>query len=74
MTIEKLNQIKEKMAPVVAARYHENAHGCKDGRRIVSLCAGTGCQSSKSLVIRKEFEKEIKAQGLSGKIDIVTTG
>ena len=74
MTIEKLNEIKEKMAPVVATRYHENSHDCKDGKRIVSLCAGTGCQSSKSLVIKKELEKELKEQGLTSKVTIVTTG
>ena len=62
MTIEKLNQIKKEFEPIVSARLHENIHPCKDGKRIISLCAGTGCQSSKSLVIRKELEK---AQALS---------
>lgn len=74
MTIEKLNQIKEQFAPIVAERLHENAHPCKDGRRIISLCAGTGCQSSKSLVIRDEFIKVLKSKKALDKVSIVTTG
>lgn len=74
MTIEKLKEIKAKYEPIVAARLHENIHPCKDGKRIISLCAGTGCQSSKSLIIREELEKEIKKQGCADKVTIVTTG
>ena len=74
MTIDKLNEIKEKMAPVVSFRFHENITECKDGKRVVSLCAGTGCQSSKSLIIKQELEKEIKAQKCGDKVSIVLTG
>ena len=74
MTIKKLNEIKEQFAPIVAERLHENAHPCKDGKRIISLCAGTGCQSSKSLVIRDEFLKVLKAKKALDKVSIVTTG
>lgn len=74
MTIEKLNQIKKEFEPIVSARLHENIHPCKDGKRIISLCAGTGCQSSKSLVIRKELEKAIKANKCEDKVSIVLTG
>ena len=74
MTIEKLNKIKEQFAPIIAERLHENAHPCKDGKRIISLCAGTGCQSSKSLVIRDKFLEVLKEKKALDKVSIVTTG
>lgn len=74
MTIEKLNQIKEKFAPIVEQRLHENIHPCKDGKRIISLCAGTGCQSSKSLVIKDKFIEVLKDRKELDKVTIVTTG
>ena len=74
MTINKLNQIKEKFAPIVEQRLHENIHPCKDGKRIISLCAGTGCQSSKSLVIKDKFIEVLKAKKAMDKVTIVTTG
>ena len=74
MTIEKLNEIKKEFAPIVEARLHENAHPCKDGKRIISLCAGTGCQSSKSLVIRDKFLEVLKEKNALDKVSIVTTG
>lgn len=74
MTIEKLNQIKEKFAPIVEQRLHENIHPCKDGKRIISLCAGTGCQSSKSLVIKDKFIEVLKDRKALDKVTIVTTG
>lgn len=74
MTIEKLNQIKEKFAPIVEQRLHENIHPCKDGKRIISLCAGTGCQSSKSLVIKDKFIEVLKDRKALDKVSIVTTG
>ena len=74
MTIEKLNKIKGQFAPIIAERLHENAHPCKDGKRIISLCAGTGCQSSKSLVIRDKFLEVLKEKKALDKVSIVTTG
>ena len=74
MTIEKLNQIKEKFAPIVEQRLPKNIHPCKDGKRIISLCAGTGCQSSKSLLIRDKFIEVLKNRKALDKITIVTTG
>lgn len=74
MTIEKLNQIKEKFAPIVEQRLHENIHPCKDGKRIISLCAGTGCQSSKSIVIKDKFIEVLKDRKALDKVTILTTG
>lgn len=74
MTIEKLNQIKEEFAPIVKQRLHKNIHPCKDGKRIISLCAGTGCQSSKSLVIKDKFIEVLKDRNALDKVTIVTTG
>lgn len=74
MTIEKLNEIKKKFAPIIANRLSENIHPCKDGKRIVSLCAVAGCQSSRSLEIKKAFLDEIAKNNLSDKVTIVPTG
>ena len=74
MTIEKINEIQEKTYPIVASRLDENLHECKDGKRIVSICAGTGCQSSKSLKIKEKIEALIKEKGIEDKVSIVTTG
>ena len=43
-------------------------------RSYVLVCAGTGCTSSKSLVIAEELEKEINANGLADEVMIVKTG
>ena len=40
----------------------------------ILVCAGTGCTSSKSPQIIAAFGREIEAQGLSGKAEVVKTG
>lgn len=43
-------------------------------RSHVLVCGGTGCTSNNSKAIREEFEKLVKAKGLSEDVQIVTTG
>ncbi len=74
MTIEKLREIKEKFAPIVEKRMHDNIHPCTDGKRIISICAGTGCQSSKSLIIKNKLDEIIASKKCQDKVTIVTTG
>ncbi len=43
-------------------------------RAQVLICGGTGCTSSGSVAIQKEFEAQINANGLSEEVKIVQTG
>ncbi len=43
-------------------------------RAQVLICGGTGCTSSGSVAIQKEFEEQIVANGLSEEVKIVQTG
>ncbi len=43
-------------------------------RAQVLICGGTGCTSSGSVAIQKEFEEQIVAHGLSEEVKIVQTG
>ena len=43
-------------------------------RAQVLICGGTGCTSSGSVAIQKEFDEQIKANGLSEEVKIVQTG
>ncbi len=45
-----------------------------DGRRMVSVCCGTGCRASGSLGVAEAFSKELKSQGLEASIDLRFTG
>ncbi len=43
-------------------------------RSQVLICGGTGCMSSKSNLIIKAFEKEIKKAGLTNEVEVIQTG
>jgi len=43
-------------------------------KKDILVCGGTGCVSSDSNVIVDNLNKELKANGLSGKIQVVKTG
>ena len=43
-------------------------------RAQVLICGGTGCTSSGSVAIQKEFETQIAANGLAEEVKIVQTG
>lgn len=45
-----------------------------DGKRHIVLCGGTGCLSSNSAEIMKEFEKQIAERNLSDKITVNQAG
>ena len=45
-----------------------------DGKRHIIICGGTGCLSSNSSEIKKEFEKLIVEKGLQDKVDINQVG
>ena len=45
-----------------------------DGKRHILICGGTGCLSTNSAAIKAEFERLIKAKGLSDKVEINQVG
>ncbi len=71
-TLEELNVVKAKMEGEVALRTHGNASSKYE--RHVLVCGGTGCTSSGSMKIIDALEKEISANGLTDKVQIVKTG
>jgi len=71
-TLEELNVVKAKMEGEVALRTHGNASSKYE--RHVLVCGGTGCTSSGSMKIIDSLEKEISANGLTEKVQIVKTG
>jgi len=43
-------------------------------RRMVSVCAGTGCRVSGSENVIQAFREELRNQGLDGEVDVLATG
>jgi len=54
--------------------YKEGKMGEKIYRLQLDLCGGTACLSNQSFVIKKALEDEIKKQGLTDEIELITTG
>ncbi len=78
MTIEKLNQIKEKNRDLVMVRKLIAEEGEKLAkntayRKQVLVCGGTGCTSSGSKKVIAKLEEELKANGLDDVL-VVRTG
>ncbi len=46
----------------------------KEGKKVVAICAGTGCNAYGSPKVVAAFREEIEKQGLSDKIEIKPTG
>ena len=74
MTLERLQQIKAKLAK----RINDRREGCekaeKTGIKQILICASTGCLSNNSKEVLCAFEKAIKEHNLTGKVEIVKTG
>ena len=74
LTIEELNQIRDKMSDLVKMRRHGGDAGGCGFKRQVLVCGGTGCTSSGSKKILEVLEDEIKSNGLENDVHIVRTG
>ncbi len=74
LTIEELNQIRDKMSDLVKMRRHGGDAGGCGFKRQVLVCGGTGCTSSGSKKILEVLENEIKSNGLENDVHIVRTG
>ena len=71
-TFEELKAVREQYEKEVALRTHGGASSQYE--RHVLVCGGTGCTSSGSMKIIEELEKQLAAQGLTDKVQIVKTG
>ncbi len=74
ITIDQLQEIKEKYQDVVNFRKEHAEKGTGKYRSHVLVCAGTGCTSSGSPKIADKLEEEIKAAGLEEEVCVIRTG
>ena len=74
ITIDQLQEIKEKNQDIVNFRKEHAERGNGKYRSHVLVCAGTGCTSSGSQKIADKLEEEIKAAGLEEEVCVIRTG
>ena len=72
MTIQQLNEIREKAFLSVASRKVGQQKSLY--RHQVLVCGGSGCTSGNSRKIYDEFAKEIAEKGLAEDVNLVMTG
>lgn len=75
-TIADIKKIKEDTHNNIALRVDKNLDDNYDGKlkRQIMVCSSTGCVSSNSLSVADKLEKEIKAQGLEGEVEVIKSG
>ena len=79
-SLEELKAIKEKALGDIYVRNVKEATGSTDGKTNdgykyhIMVCAGTGCTSSGSVTLIKEFERLIKEAGIENEVKIIKTG
>ncbi|MBQ2696937.1 MAG: NADH-quinone oxidoreductase subunit NuoF [Clostridia bacterium] len=74
-SLAELEAIKSKMKDFVDMRKEDSACDHADSvRATVLVCGGTGCTSSSSPKIIKEFKDQIAAKGLEDEVKVIQTG
>ena len=74
-SLAELEAIKSKMKDFVDMRREDSACDHADSvRATVLVCGGTGCTSSSSPKIIKEFNDQIAAKGLENEVKVIQTG
>ena len=69
---QELLQVYEQVKPLLDNRI--NVGKSADGRTMVMVCGGTGCQASESQQIVSNFERLIQEAQLADKVDVSITG
>ena len=69
---QELLQVYEQVKPLLDNRI--NVEKSADGRTMVMVCGGTGCQASESQQIVSNFERLIQEAQLADKVDVSITG
>lgn len=72
-TLAELNALKEKALGELKIRKGEKQSASGKNHNIL-VCGGTGCTSSKSPEIIKEFRAQLEKAGLSDKVNVIQTG
>ncbi len=74
-SLAELEAIKSKMKDFVEMRKENSASDAAGSvRATVLVCGGTGCTSSSSPKIIKEFNEQIAAKGLADEVKVIQTG
>jgi len=64
---------KKQIAQELTAIYQKDKT-CKTYKAIITLCKGTGCQSSGEILLKKKFEEVLTSKGMINQVLIVETG
>ncbi len=73
-SIDDLNQLKENELKSINIRFKDESIEKEINKHHILICAGTGCTSSKSDLVRKKLEKEIKKRNLQEDVKVFKTG
>jgi len=73
-SLQEIQQICETMHPELELRHEGSSEASSKYQKHVLICGGTGCTSSGSMAIADALEKELVANGLEEKIQVVKTG
>ncbi|MBN1862794.1 MAG: (2Fe-2S) ferredoxin domain-containing protein, partial [Dehalococcoidales bacterium] len=67
--------MKKLGSPQELAALRESIVSQRDPERLcITVCSGTGCQAYGCEKVTAAFKQEIERQGLSDRVDILTTG
>ena len=73
ITLEQIQEIKEKMYAEVVMRMGKVEDACKYKRQVL-ICGGTGCTSSHSEEIIELMNSELEKHGLQEEVKVIRTG
>ncbi|WP_293664045.1 NADH-quinone oxidoreductase subunit NuoF [Tepidibacter sp.] len=73
-SVEDLNQLKENELKSINIRFKDKSIEKEIKKHHILICAGTGCTSSKSDLVRRKLEKEIKKRNLQQDVKVFKTG
>ncbi len=71
-TLDELKQLRDKIRPTLAMRLGEKNDAC--AKYDVLVCGGTGCTSSGSETLLKEFDAQLEKYGVKDQVNMVKTG
>lgn len=73
-TIDDLNKVQKEAYEDIKVRFDDENFKKEIEKYHILVCSGTGCASSRSVLIREKLEKEIKKRKLEDKVKIFKTG
>ncbi len=73
-SFEELKALQASERAKIAVRDGQAPSSANLARHHVMICAGTGCSSSNSMLVKEALQKQLVEQGLENEIDVVQTG